>query len=102
MTLESIRRAYADGIATTAQVRTPGLADAFAAIPRERFLGAGPAQVVGPQGHVMAVEIDAELAARARTKLAKVPQVSVLDADGIALPPGRYATRSVSSNPSAR
>ena len=40
------------------------------------------AEVVGPKGHVTAVEFDAELAARARDNLAPWPQVEVLSGDG--------------------
>jgi protein-L-isoaspartate(D-aspartate) O-methyltransferase len=41
------RRTYAQAIAAAAGVRTPGLVDAFATIPRERFLPPGPWLVVG-------------------------------------------------------
>lgn len=50
------------------------------------------AQIVGPRGHVTAVEIDAELAARARANLAHSwPQVEVIVADGFAFRPERPA-----------
>ena len=47
MTLDDHRRAYAEKIASAAGLTTPGLTDAFAAIPREAFLPAGPWLVVG-------------------------------------------------------
>jgi protein-L-isoaspartate(D-aspartate) O-methyltransferase len=40
------RRAYAQAIAEAADLRTPGLEDALATVPRERFLRAGPWLVV--------------------------------------------------------
>ncbi|MBI1817595.1 MAG: methyltransferase domain-containing protein [Deltaproteobacteria bacterium] len=40
------------------------------------------AQTVGAAGHVIAIEYDADLAARARANLADVPQVSVIHGDG--------------------
>src|SRR6059036_2514568 len=45
MTLEDCRRFYAEGIGLAAGVRTPALIEAFARVPRERFLGPGPWQV---------------------------------------------------------
>jgi protein-L-isoaspartate(D-aspartate) O-methyltransferase len=45
--LPSIREAYADLVAATARVRTPGLRDALAVVPRERFLRPPPWLVVG-------------------------------------------------------
>jgi protein-L-isoaspartate(D-aspartate) O-methyltransferase len=47
LNLHAHRRAYADLIASTAGVNTRGLADAFAAVPREAFLPPGPWLVVG-------------------------------------------------------
>ena len=38
---------YAQQIVAAATATTPALLDAFAAIPRERFLGPGPWVVVG-------------------------------------------------------
>ncbi|HME74003.1 MAG TPA: rRNA adenine N-6-methyltransferase family protein [Myxococcota bacterium] len=40
------------------------------------------AEIVGPRGHLAAVEIDPALAARARTNLSSYPHVEVLHADG--------------------
>ena len=47
MTLDEHRRAYAEQIASAAGLTTPGLKDAFAAVPREGFLPPGPWLVVG-------------------------------------------------------
>jgi len=47
MTLDEKRRAYAQAVAAAAQLQTRGLADAFAAVPREAFLPPGPWTVVG-------------------------------------------------------
>lgn len=164
--LASIRRRYAEEIRAAANLRSAALVDAFAAVPRERFLGPGPwrilnaapglrerltrgrhggyrttpddnpehlyqnvlvaidpgrglnnglpsalafwldalglhtgdhalhvgcgpgyytaimAEVVGPAGRVVGVEIDAELAPRARENLAYLGQVEVLHGDG--------------------
>ena len=47
MTLDDQRRAYAELISSAAGLTTPGLKDAFAAVPREAFLPPGPWLVVG-------------------------------------------------------
>ena len=47
MTLDDHRRAYAEKIASAAGLTTPGLQEAFAAVPREAFLPPGPWLVVG-------------------------------------------------------
>ena len=47
MTLDEKRRQYAQAIAAAANLQTAGLADAFAAVPRETFLPPGPWTVVG-------------------------------------------------------
>jgi protein-L-isoaspartate(D-aspartate) O-methyltransferase len=44
--LDSLRREYAEKVC--AGVDLPGLRDAFATVPRERFLGAGPWKLVQP------------------------------------------------------
>ena len=164
--LASIRRRYAEEIRAAANLRSAALVEAFAAVPRERFLGPGPwqilnaapglrerltrgrhrgyrttpddspehlyqnvlvaidparglnnglpsalafwldalglhtaehalhvgcglgyytaimAEVVGPAGRVVGVEIDAELASRARENLAHLGHVDVLHGDG--------------------
>jgi protein-L-isoaspartate(D-aspartate) O-methyltransferase len=47
MTVDETRAAYAQTIAAAAELTTPGLADAFAVVPREAFLPPGPWTVVG-------------------------------------------------------
>ena len=50
------------------------------------------ADIVGPGGHVTAIEIDAELAARARANLALAwPQAHVVNADGFTYRPDQAA-----------
>jgi protein-L-isoaspartate(D-aspartate) O-methyltransferase len=46
VTLDEHRRAYAQQIAAAARIETPGLKEAFAAVPREAFLPPGPWLVV--------------------------------------------------------
>ena len=159
----ALRRWYAEGLRLTTPIRrNPAVVDAFAAVPRERFLGPGPwqimsdkrpddpfttpdaqphwlyhdvlvaidparslnngmpsfwahnldhldlrrgervmqvgagtgyytavlAEIVGLNGHVVAVEHDGDLAARARTNLARWPQVDVVAGDGRRHDPG--------------
>jgi protein-L-isoaspartate(D-aspartate) O-methyltransferase len=48
------------------------------------------AEIVGPTGHVTAVEIDPVLAARARANLARWPQVDVVSGDGRAVDAGAF------------
>ena len=43
--LEDARRRYAEDLRATAPVRRPEVVEAFAAVPRERFLGPGPWRV---------------------------------------------------------
>jgi protein-L-isoaspartate(D-aspartate) O-methyltransferase len=45
------------------------------------------AEVVGPKGHVTAIEIAPELAARARSNVADIPNVTVLHGDGSEMDP---------------
>ncbi|MBZ5510013.1 MAG: hypothetical protein LAN70_02475 [Acidobacteriia bacterium] len=45
MTLEECRQFYADEVRFAANLSTPGLADAFARVRREQFLGPGPWQI---------------------------------------------------------
>jgi len=45
--LASSRRSYAQAIATAASLTTPGLVEALATVPRERFLRSGPWLVIG-------------------------------------------------------
>jgi protein-L-isoaspartate(D-aspartate) O-methyltransferase len=46
------------------------------------------AEVVGPKGHVIAIEVDDELAGRARSNLSYLPHVQVFAGDGGAIDPG--------------
>lgn len=48
------------------------------------------AEIVGPTGHVTAVEIDPALAAQARTNLAGWPQAHVVSGDGRAVDAGHF------------
>ncbi len=48
--LDLARRRYADELATTAPIRDPAVRQAFATVPRERFLGPGPWTLVGNAG----------------------------------------------------
>lgn len=162
--LQAARRAYADALSRLGPItHTPALANAFAAVPRERFLGPGPwriivphsdgnevftspdadpaplyrdvlvtidaarginngqpslwarafdtlklragasvlhvaagtgyytailAETVGPDGRVVAVEYEADLAERARANLEPWPQVTVVHGDGRTHDPG--------------
>jgi protein-L-isoaspartate(D-aspartate) O-methyltransferase len=158
------RRAYAEDLRAAACLRSDAVVEAFARVPRERFLGPGPwqigawaapghveyrttgdadpkhlyhdvvvaidanrllnnglpsglagwfdalglrdgervvhvgcgtgyytavlAEIVGPTGRVVAIEIDAELARRARENLAYLEHVQVYEGDGGELDPG--------------
>jgi protein-L-isoaspartate(D-aspartate) O-methyltransferase len=163
MTLDDCRRFYAEEIRFAANVTSPALVEAFARVPREKFLGRGPWQIVypdlarggttyatvddprhlyhnvliaidasrnlsngqpgslahwinaldlkpgdrvfhlgcgvgyytaimteavGADGSVVAIEVDAGLASRARDNLASYPNVTVHAGDGAALDPG--------------
>jgi protein-L-isoaspartate(D-aspartate) O-methyltransferase len=48
----ALRRAYADAIVASAGARLPGLVDAFAVVPRERFLGPPPWRVLSPDAGI--------------------------------------------------
>src|SRR5437868_4420925 len=48
MTLNECRRFYSEEICLAANVRSPALVDAFARVPREKFLGAGPWRIATP------------------------------------------------------
>jgi len=48
------------------------------------------AEIVGPTGHVTAVEIDPELAVQARANLAGWPQIDVMSGDGRAIDAGTF------------
>ena len=153
--LDDARRAYAEKLRFTARLRSPAVVAAFATVPRECFVGAGPwrvyspmgirkyrttdadpralyqdvlvaldetrqinngqpslwaalfdnldiaagetvlhlgcgtgyytaimAELVGPEGKLTAVEIDADLTRRACVALAPWPQITIRNADG--------------------
>lgn len=159
--LDLARHSYAEELRAVANIQSEALVRAFAKVPREHFLGAGPwqvfsptsesdwttkdadpkhlyhnllvvidserrlnnghpsflaflidqlelkageyvvhigcgpgyytaimAEVVGSHGHVTAVEIDSQLAARARSNLTYLQQVEVFEADGGMFNPG--------------
>jgi protein-L-isoaspartate(D-aspartate) O-methyltransferase len=53
MTIEECRSFYAQEIRFAANLVTPGLVDAFAKVPREKFLGPGPWQLGSAEGRAM-------------------------------------------------
>lgn len=54
MTMEECREFYAREVKFAANLTTPGLVEAFARVPREKFLGAGPWQLGSAEGRAMA------------------------------------------------
>lgn len=54
VTIEECRSFYAQEIRFVANLITAGLVDAFAKVPREKFLGPGPWQLGSPEGRAMA------------------------------------------------
>jgi protein-L-isoaspartate(D-aspartate) O-methyltransferase len=54
MTLEDCRQFYAEEIKFAASLQSPRLVEAFAHVPRERFLGPGPWEVVSPDVRALA------------------------------------------------
>jgi protein-L-isoaspartate(D-aspartate) O-methyltransferase len=55
MDLELRRRFFAEELQAVCNFRSPGLLEAFAAVPRERFLSQGPWTVLGDAGDGMAM-----------------------------------------------
>jgi len=53
MTIEECRMFYAQEIRFAANLITPGLVEAFAKVPREKFLGPGPWQLGSAEGRAM-------------------------------------------------
>jgi protein-L-isoaspartate(D-aspartate) O-methyltransferase len=53
MTIEECRSFYAQEIRFAANLTTPGLVDAFAKVPREKFLGPGPWQLASAEGRAL-------------------------------------------------
>ena len=46
--VEQVRRWYAEELRFTARVSSPSVVDAFATVPRERFVGPGPWLIKSP------------------------------------------------------
>jgi len=55
MRLDECRQFYADEVRFSAHISTPGLVEAFARVPRENFLGAGPWQIASADMRGMSV-----------------------------------------------
>lgn len=55
MTIEECRAFYAQEVRFAASVTTPGLVEAFAKVPREKFLGPGPWQIGSADARAMSV-----------------------------------------------
>ena len=53
MTLEDCREFYAKEVKFAANLSTPGLAEAYAKVPREKFLGPGPWQIGSADGRAL-------------------------------------------------
>jgi len=53
MTIEECRSFYAHEVRFAANLATPGLLEAFAKVPREKFLGPGPWQIGSAEGRAM-------------------------------------------------
>jgi len=53
MTVEECRSFYAQEVKFAAGVTTPGLVEAYARVPREKFLGPGPWQIGSAEGRAM-------------------------------------------------
>lgn len=53
MTIEECREFYAREVKFAASLTTPGLVEAFAKVPREKFLGPGPWQIGSAEGRAM-------------------------------------------------
>jgi protein-L-isoaspartate(D-aspartate) O-methyltransferase len=54
LTVEDYRRIYADEIRFVANLTSPALVEAFARVPREKFIGPGPWQVGSPELRALA------------------------------------------------
>jgi protein-L-isoaspartate(D-aspartate) O-methyltransferase len=55
MTIEACREFYAQEVKFAANLMTPGLVEAYARVPREKFLGPGPWQIGSAEGRAMSV-----------------------------------------------
>ena len=55
LSIEDYRRFYADEIRFVANLDSPALVEAFARVPREKFIGPGPWQVGSAEARALAV-----------------------------------------------
>ncbi|HXC86896.1 MAG TPA: hypothetical protein VNU23_03860, partial [Candidatus Cybelea sp.] len=55
LTLEDCRAFYAQEIRFAATVATPGLVEAYARVPREKFLGPAPWQISSPEARALSM-----------------------------------------------
>jgi protein-L-isoaspartate(D-aspartate) O-methyltransferase len=55
MTIEDYRHFYSQEVRFVANLQTPGLVEAFARVPRERFLGPGPWEIASAEQRAMAI-----------------------------------------------
>lgn len=55
MTLEDCRRFYADEVRLSANLRSPALVEAFARVPREKYLGPPPWQIGSPERRALSL-----------------------------------------------
>ena len=55
MTIEDCREFYAREVKFAASLTTPGLVEAFAKVPREKFMGPGPWQIGSAVGRAMSI-----------------------------------------------
>lgn len=58
MTLEQARRAYAEELARFTETDDRRVVEAFARVPREKFLGAGPWHLLGERGYARTPDAD--------------------------------------------
>jgi protein-L-isoaspartate(D-aspartate) O-methyltransferase len=62
MTLEDCRRFYADEIRFAAGIKASALIEAFAQVPREKFLGPGPWELGSPEARAMSAVSTTQMA----------------------------------------
>jgi len=55
VTIDECRRFYADEVRFAANINSSSLIEAFARIPREKFLGLGPWQIASPEARAMSL-----------------------------------------------
>jgi protein-L-isoaspartate(D-aspartate) O-methyltransferase len=55
MTIEDYRHFYSQELRFVANLQTPGLVEAFARVPREKFLGRGPWEIASAEQRAMAI-----------------------------------------------